>query len=88
MALEIVKYFYDRPSQAVGVIWFAASLFAGSLSRLVAVDLNFHPIELDSVDYGLPSKRHFFEKFFCTTAMPWRRAFDPANLLHVSVRKN
>ena len=30
MALKIVKYFYDRPSQPIGVIWFAISLFAVS----------------------------------------------------------
>ena len=24
------KYFYDRPSQPIGVLWFAASLFAVS----------------------------------------------------------
>ena len=33
MALGIVKYFYDRPSQPIGVIWFVVSL-----SRSVVVD--------------------------------------------------
>ena len=33
MALSIVKYFYDRPSQPIVVIWFAVSL-----SRSVVVD--------------------------------------------------
>ena len=38
MALGIVKYFYLRPSQLFGVIWFAFSLFAVSSSRSVVVD--------------------------------------------------
>ena len=33
MALAIVKYFYDRPSQTIGIIWFAISLL-----RSVVVD--------------------------------------------------
>ena len=37
-ALGIVKYFYDGPSQPIGVTWFAVSLFAVSLSRPVVVD--------------------------------------------------
>ena len=38
MALGIVKYFYDRPSQPIGVIWFVVSLFSVSMSRSVVVD--------------------------------------------------
>ena len=30
MALGIVKYFYHRPSQSIGIIWFAVSFFAVS----------------------------------------------------------
>ena len=33
MALGIVEYFYDRPSQPIGVIWFAVSFL-----RSIAVD--------------------------------------------------
>ena len=38
MAQRIVRYFCDRPSQPIFVIWFVVSLFVVSLSRSVVVD--------------------------------------------------
>ena len=38
MAVGIVKYFYDRASQPIGVSWFTVSLFAVSLSLSVVMD--------------------------------------------------
>ena len=39
MALGIVRYDYDHFSQLIGVIWFDVSLFGGSSSQSVIVDL-------------------------------------------------
>ena len=38
MALGIVKYFYDHPSQPISDIWFMVSVFAVSLSHSVVMD--------------------------------------------------
>ena len=59
MALEIVKYAYDCSSQLIGVIWFAVSLFAFSLSWSVVVELR-------------PGQHSSFRKNVATIANLWQ----------------